>query len=213
MQTKKIYVNGEEERTMDAMERTMEFADRQGLSPKEALRLRLITEELLSLFSGITDNDFMAWFWIEGDSNECEFHLLGKTEMNAEIRQRLLASSSTGRNEAAVGIMGRIRDMVATALLNSRDDDTDSADPSVSDFYDAGMELSSPIEGMRIWKLTNYREAMRNAEDQDFLEDEEESADEWDELERSIIANIADDVHVGIQKDKVEIVVFKSFDR
>jgi hypothetical protein len=75
------------------------------------------------------------------------------------------------------------------------------------------MELSSPIEGMRIWKLTNYREAMRNAEDQDFLEDEEESPDEWDELERSIIANIADDVHVGIQKDKVEIVVFKSFDR
>ncbi len=133
--------------------------------------------------------------------------------MNAEIRQRLLAHPPTGRNEAAVGIMGRIRDMVATALLNSRDDDQDSADPSVSDFYDAGMELSSPIEGMRIWKLTNYREAMRNAEDQEFQEDEEESPEEWDELERSIIANIADDVHVGIQKDKVEIVVFKSFDR
>ncbi len=207
MQTKKIYVNGEEERTMEAMEMTMDFANRQGLSPKEALRLRLITEELLGLFSGITDKEYMAWFWIEGDRYECEFHLLGKTEMNAEVRQRLLASSSSGRNEAAVGIMGRIRDMVTSVLINSRDDDEE---PVVSDFYDAGMELSSPIDGVRIWKLTNYRESMRSQEE-DYLEEDEEDQDGWDELERSIIANIADDVHVGIQKDKVEIVVFKSF--
>ena len=213
MQTKKIYVNGEEERIAAAMEKTMEFAAHCGLSRKEALRMRLITEELLGLLSGITDKDFMAYFWIDGDPEACEFHLLGKTEMNARVRSELLASSTSGKNAAAVGIMGRIRDMIAASMLAGGDDE-EQADASPSDFYDAGVELDSPIEGMKIWKLTNYRESFRGNGEEDFLEDgeEEDGAREyWDELERSIIANIADDVHVGIQKDKVEIVVYKSF--
>ena len=35
--------------------------------------------------------------------------------------------------------------------------------------------------------------------------------DEWDELEKSIIANIADDVSVGINKDMVEMIITKRF--
>ncbi len=33
----------------------------------------------------------------------------------------------------------------------------------------------------------------------------------WDELEKSIIANLADDVKVGVLKDKIELVVIKKF--
>ncbi len=33
----------------------------------------------------------------------------------------------------------------------------------------------------------------------------------WDELEKSIVANIADEVQVGVQKDSVELVIIKQF--
>ena len=33
----------------------------------------------------------------------------------------------------------------------------------------------------------------------------------WDELEKSIIANIADDIQVGVNANQVEIVVIKEF--
>ena len=39
-----------------------------------------------------------------------------------------------------------------------------------------------------------------------------EATEAWDELERSIIANIADDVKVKILGNKVEIIVFKNFE-
>ena len=39
----------------------------------------------------------------------------------------------------------------------------------------------------------------------------EDNPDDWDELEKSIIANIADDVEVGVKRDGVELAVHKNF--
>ena len=35
--------------------------------------------------------------------------------------------------------------------------------------------------------------------------------EEWDELERSIVANLADDVTVGVRNQKVRLTVIKTF--
>ena len=40
---------------------------------------------------------------------------------------------------------------------------------------------------------------------------QKENKEAWDELEKSIIANLADDVLVGVRKDKVEILIIKKF--
>ena len=50
------------------------------------------------------------------------------------------------------------------------------------------------------WSLFNYKTAV------------EEKEDEYAELERSIVAKLADDIIVGVRGNNVEIVVKKSFD-
>ena len=118
MKTEQIYVNGEEARIAAAMDKTMAFAELVGLDSKQSLRLRLIAEEILGLLSGITDNDYTALFWIEGDARKCETHLAAKIDMTADRREELLATATTGRNEAATGIMGKIRDMIGDAVVD-----------------------------------------------------------------------------------------------
>ena len=61
-------------------------------------------------------------------------------------------------------------------------------------------ELQDPIGYSGEWSLVNYRKTAVSG------------TDEWDELEKSVIANLADDVTVGIIKGKVEIAVKKSFE-
>ena len=54
------------------------------------------------------------------------------------------------------------------------------------------------------WSLLNYRDSFDSAA-------QIEKREAWDELEKSIIANLADDVIVGVLGDKVDIVVKKKF--
>ena len=51
-----------------------------------------------------------------------------------------------------------------------------------------------------VWSLNDYQDKARK-----------EKGEQWDELEKSIISNIADNVLVNLQGDKVEIVVKKDF--
>ncbi len=214
MESSKIIVNGEEVRIASAMDETMDFAGKLGLSAKEALRLRLMTEELLGLLAGITDNEYMAQFWLEGNSGKCVLHLSGETRMTTDRRAELLASATSRKNSAAVGIMGKIRDMIDVSLLSLNDvgwSGAITADQPVSAFYSAGMETSTYAMDMYVWTLRNYRENMMNSDNQDQPETEEDVYTPWDELERSLIANLADDVRVSVRSDKVDIEVTKAF--
>ena len=49
------------------------------------------------------------------------------------------------------------------------------------------------------WTLNRYKDAERN------------NAEPWDELEKSIIANLADDVIVAVKGNNVEISIIKNF--
>ena len=168
------------------------------LNKKNALYARLITEELLGLFSGITSNDFRALFWAEGDETQSVFRLVAKTDMTAEKKKQLIEVASTKKNSAAVGIMGKIKDMIQNAVLNM-------GSFSTNEFYDAGVLENGPIDGLNLfWTLDNYRRTMEQ------IEKQEEENPAWDELERSIIANVASDVHVSIKNDAVQIDVFKN---
>ena len=52
-----------------------------------------------------------------------------------------------------------------------------------------------------MWSMEKYSENVKKNGDKK----------EWDTLERSIIANIADEIKVGIQGSRVEITVYKQF--
>ncbi len=173
-----------------------------GLSHKQELRLNLLSEELLEMLPNLLCYG-AGEFWIEakGDDYELHFNLELDDVLPTIERERILAISSTGENAAAKGIMNKIRIAAEIMLANyAQTAGTTSIVYSESPyaFYDMGM-FSDPLDHTSVWSLSQYRdEAKQNTE-------------EWDELEKSLVANLADDVVVGIIGSAVKITVKKSF--
>jgi hypothetical protein len=57
-----------------------------------------------------------------------------------------------------------------------------------------------------VWSMALYKEDVQN-----HISENEKASEAWDELEKSIVANIADDVKVKIIGNDVEMIIIKSF--
>ena len=99
--------------------RRPERPPKSGLGPNDALRLQLITEEMLCLVRSVT-GEIEAGFWIEAEDRKYTMHLLTKTSMDKEKRYQLISSSTSRRNEAAKGFLGKLRD-IETGVSSDHD--------------------------------------------------------------------------------------------
>ncbi len=168
------------------------------LSPKGALHLHLLAEEMMGLMRSIGGAS-EGRFWIEDDSGVFKLHLAVVTRMSSQKRAVLTGTASSGKNDAARGLMGRLRDYF------DRDADSDVADtsPMLSDgLYEYGG--SAGMADME-WSLMRYRDEIslkRQRNEQDAIE-------AWDELEKSVVTHVADEIKVFIRGDRVEMVIYK----
>ncbi len=202
-----IYLASNEE----SLERAYNLVDKCvtdiGLKNKDSLRVKLLLEETIGMFEEMTDG-FTALLWVEKYKGQCAIKLIGNANIDADAKFDLLSVSSKGTNDLAHGFMGKIKDIIQTGVLN----------------YEAVMKLQQQYNGMPVhyaglgvysdtgvatnpaafsgmmWSMEDYRASLEKgkAEDAGMLA-------AWDELEKSIVANIADDVIVGVDKNKVQI--------
>ena len=182
-------------KVLSETEKTAAYAS---LDKKQGSRLRLLAEELVEMLPSLLEFT-SGEFWIECEGKHFELHTSLKPDdaLTSEKRDELLKVSSSGKNAAAVGIMAKIRLAAAFMLI---DYEKNAADLLLAgDFYHDGMG-ANPYFAIPAWTLENYRAKAKS-----------EQGEKWDELEKSIIANIADDVLVGVDGKKVEIIVKKSF--
>lgn len=168
-------------------EKTAAFAE---LSPKSAMHLRLLTEEMLGMVRSITGK-VSCEYWIESKGQAFELHLHTSTQMNDEKRRQLLAASSTGKNEAARGIMGKIR-----TFFDPLDE--------VPVFFSASPD--GTYTDMYGWSLRSYEKELEFER----AEHREGAEEAWDELEMSIVSAVADDVKVSIRGRDVDMVIYKT---
>ena len=191
--------------TEAALRAASDSARYRGLNKRDSLRLRLLAEEMLGMVRLIT-GEAEAEFWAESEGNAFELHLTARPLVTGKMRRELLKTASSGKNEAAKGFMGKMRDLFDRAL--SAEDTGDRFD-----YYRRGLVipadpyLTDPVlyaTSVNIWSMTQYKAA---------VEQEKTAAakEEWDELERSIVANVADEVKVAIAGDRVEMTVYKTF--
>ena len=176
-----------------------------GLSHKENLRLRLLAEELIGLLRGIS-GDVEADYQARQEGQKFVLSLNADVRMTQDMRKQLLAASSSGKNSAARGFMGRLREMVAAILLPENGDSDE-----VSGLALGLMSLGGPARytagvNAYAWSMSKYMSEVRSSREAD-----EDAADAWDELEKSIVANLADEVSVKIVGSAVEISIAKAF--
>jgi hypothetical protein len=197
--TETIIIKTGGEGTKEALIATENLGQESGLGHKEIIRLRLLAEELVGLMRGITAFP-EASFWAQQEGRHFEIHLEAYVDMHMEMRKQLLAASSSGTNAAAKGFMGRLRDMINVAFLPEKPEGdgmgrTDGA---------AAVPVTRNPRAMAFtWSLSQQKAelASRGAE----------NSEAWDELEKSIVANLADEVSVNIVSSTVEITIFKTF--
>ena len=199
MRSDVIHVTNEGKGIDEAFRQTEKVAVFKGLESKNAMHLRLLTEEMMGMMRALT-GEREADFWIEDEDGEYKLHLRAETRMTGELRKKLLSASTSGKNESAKGVLGKLRDLFERAL--------EPVDEGYPIFYTAGLEHTGAdlgaltVEAAGMWSLNAYRASLKRGSAQ---------KEEWDELEKSVIANIADEVKIGIADNNVEMTVFKKF--
>ena len=211
MQTDKVKVGSDGEGVTAALEVVSKYAGYEGLDKKAELRIRLLAEETLGMVSAIAE-DFDALFWLEsGEDKQCRIHLVAQTRMDYAKRSELLNASKSGKNMAARGIMGKIRVLMENAVYGMDEMGMLSTEYVGTPFMYGTMgmcdiETATMNSYIMEWSLAKYRQSVDEAP-----EDDAAASEAWDELEKSIVANIADDVRVGVKGDTVELVIEKRF--
>jgi hypothetical protein len=196
MKTERISINNRELGMTVALGMTEKLGAEQGLARKQILHLRLLTEELFSMLRSLT-GEVDAEYWLEYEGKRFDIHMKSDVKLTDELRQQFLSASTSGENAAAKGVMGKLRVMIAEALVTR---------PSVPAFSLGLVSAASPtaqVAGANAyqWSMEKYEAEVKKQED----------AESWDELEKSIVANIADEVSVRIIGANVEIIVTKAF--
>ena len=207
MKTDQIIVRKDGTGMEAALREAESFAEHYELKGKESMYVRLLTEETLGMVRALID-DYKSLFWIEGNGSKYVIHLTAKTKMDIVKREILLDVSKSGKNEAAKGVMGKIKDIFETAIESYEAAESTPGGEyvdmmSMMPYGAMGIDADSALsESVMMWSLSRYKESV----------DEKKEADDkawevWDELEKSIVANIADDVKVGIYKDRAELMI------
>jgi hypothetical protein len=197
MKSDVIVVNSKGSAIESALNQVDAVAVYKKLSPKGSLQLHLLTEELIGMISSVT-GETMGEYWIEEDDGLYQLHLRVLTRMSSHKREKLLSATTSGKNDAARGFFGRLRD------LFDRDADSDvvAFTPLMAEgFYDSGSATAHDLE----WSMSRYRDEVGIHREQKEIA----AIDAWDELEKSVVAHVADEVKVFIRGDEVEMVIYK----
>ncbi|MCL2033119.1 MAG: hypothetical protein FWG94_00140 [Oscillospiraceae bacterium] len=161
------------------------------LSPSGTGKLRLLAEEMLGLTVRLFD-DLEYEFYIETEEKSFTLNLKAETFVNAKQKERMLSLSSRGENKADEGIFGKISGIFESLLMDDGEYERIYI-PYIPNYDMIGMSC--------YFSLSAYQNDIPKT-----IKEEQ-----WDGLEKSIIANLAKDIIIGVRNNKVEMIVTIEF--
>ena len=216
MKSSVIKINDEMSNMAEILTIAQNSSDYAGLDTKKSLRLRLLAEELVGLLKELSGN-YDGEFWIEEENQKFELvtHIYVNEEMDNKTKRSFIDVSSSKKNAAAKGIMGKIRDVVENMMYaeNAEFSFVNDLSKFEADIMLDGKTINNEqvkgdfnvdniVDGLMIdnsWSLNQYKKKQKDREEP------------WDEIEKSIIANLADDVTVSVKGRNIEIIITKNF--
>lgn len=200
MKTEKILLKNDTEGMETALKAVEELSAENHLSEKERIHLRLLCEEMLGI-SRVLTGEPECYFWIVEDNPTFELHLSVHADMDEQQKEELIKVSSSGQNYATRGIGGKLRELFLNAMTGAG-----GMTYLVTDYDSVTVRFG--MYGMKdtdreMWSLLEYKNEIRAKRAQ--------MQEAWDELEKSIVAKLSDDVRVSIIGNDVEMVIIKTF--
>lgn len=205
MVSDKFMVNSDAERMAASRYATESFAWKAKLDKRNTLRLDLLVEETLGMVKA-TLEEFYGQLWFVEKDGVCEIHLEVTGDMDSGRKRELIDLSSSGTNAAARGFMSRVGEVI-TSILHGLGNSIDMYGQETIRYgvvhtpYTAapGMDMTP------IWTLQSYRSDLEQARDRD------RAAEALEDLEKSIVASLADDIVVGVKGDRVDMIITRKF--
>lgn len=167
------------------------------LNAKQTAQLRLLCEEIDGMLPNLI-GEFTGEVWIEFLNGVCKINAsINLGEFTAEKKEQLVELSKNKQNAMAKGIIGKIRSFIEDTFL----DENKAKTYEMRNLFALANEYSTSLDSSYVWSLQGYKQHAVK----------EENTEEWDELEKSIIASVADDIIVGVKGYKANIVIVKDF--
>ncbi len=191
MKTDVMIASGDEKQIEAMLSEVDKVAAYKGLSPEGTLKLRLLAEEMMGLIRAVTGKK-EGKFWIEDTDGIFELHLKVNTLMDESRREQMLSVATSGENEATRSFLGWIASFFEPAA-------------AVPMFHSAPVGAAPQMYGSLDWSMEDYRAQLQEYREQN----KEGSIEAWDQLEKSVLAHVADDVKVSIRGRVVELIILK----
>lgn len=163
--------------------------DEAELTSKQKNCLKLLSEEGWLVVSQYLDAKNIGYA-LNNDGNAYEIKFTAETNMSEERRKEFL-SVGKGKNSKSKGFFGKLS-AIFEGMLYSYDLS------AIQEFNQMALTGTVGLNNASYWSLSG--ETVTAKEEK-----------EWDGLEKSIIANLADDVSVGVRFGKIEMIVKKAF--
>lgn len=197
IRTDKLWVNSMIGRAEDVDEIINEFAEKMQMSDRVHLRMRLLVEETMGMARSSLKN-FEGELWLEGDNTGYRIIL------EADVREHeydVLPAVGT-----PTGFMAKIAEMLnCSYVFDDASALPDNLRKMLPNYISYGMVKADDTHVWAgEWSLVSYRYSLeKNVGDP-------ETELVFDELEKSIVAQIADNVTVGIYGQKIRLAIYKN---
>ena len=204
----KLYLNNLVRRTYDCQEIIEEYAENVGMGPKDTMHVTLLVEETIGMVCAMVE-EFEAELWLEGDRHQCVIHLDAVVRNGEEMKQRAVSDLSRqhGKKDEPEGFMAKISELLQCAYLFDDEEEVPHVlKHAIPEYMLLGMKQGSdgPLK-LGKWSLSTYKDMLKKKHGS-----EKEFEEALNELEKSIVASIADDVTVGIRKNQIRLVITKN---
>lgn len=195
MKSNVIHINNNEDMAAEVLQEVEHAASYNQLDNKTTIMLRLLAEELIGLQKGILGFN-RGEFFLDDEDGVYKLHLNAKLRLNLEEQERFVDIATNHKNDAYKGFTGKLRMMIDSYSAAQA---AVPIEPTGMQFMESSAIIATAVDYDSIWTLNSFRD--ENEGDREI----------WDELEKSILVSIADDIIVGTRADYVDITVIKKF--
>ena len=206
METKRLLISSKSATDAEMLLKVDAYMRDEGsFASKDRLHVRLLIEETLGMLCQMA-GDYSAMLWLEthpevpGDA-KCRLHVVATSRMDINKKKELLSVAKSGKNAYAKGFMAKLGDMVENGVLNYENAMNLQQKYGLG-YVEVAATGGNPSEVMFSWTLDQYRRSLQAEMGQN-----EQAAAAWDELEKSIVARLAENLIVGVRKDHVELLI------
>ena len=197
MITAKLWISDTVLRNSDAYEILKEFAEKNGITGKEYYHLGLLTEETLGMANQIL-HVYDGELWVEGTAAGYEIILEAAVHENDGGKTVPAASPE--------GFMAKIAEMMnCSYMFENIAEMPEVLAGLLPDYMSYGIREGKESHAWAgRWSLTAYRNNLQRRQGET-----PNAEPALDELEKSIVAHLADDVTIGIHGHRIRLVISK----